>query len=67
MFVDSQRIKHHELRDGDVIQLGEHSLVYRDLRESTGQQVRIEAPAEHRQQTEEVADAMPADSTAQER
>jgi type II secretory pathway predicted ATPase ExeA len=31
-FIKSQRVKHHELRDGDVIQLGEHKLLYRDLR-----------------------------------
>jgi len=34
VFIKSQRVKHHELRDGDVIQLGEHKLLYRDLRAS---------------------------------
>ena len=32
IFVRSQRVKHHELAEGDVIQLGEHKLVYHDLR-----------------------------------
>ena len=32
MFILSRRIKQHELRDGDVLQLGEHELVYQDLR-----------------------------------
>jgi hypothetical protein len=32
VFIRSQRVKHHELADGDVIQLGEHKLLYRDMR-----------------------------------
>ena len=32
VFIRGQRVKRHVLTDGDVIQLGEHSLVYRDLR-----------------------------------
>jgi type II secretory pathway predicted ATPase ExeA len=32
VFIKSKRVKHHELVDGDVIQLGEHKLLYRDLR-----------------------------------
>jgi general secretion pathway protein A len=32
VFIKSQRVKRHELVDGDVIQLGEHKLLYRDLR-----------------------------------
>jgi type II secretory pathway predicted ATPase ExeA len=32
VFIRSRRIKQHELVDGDVIQLGEHKLLYRDLR-----------------------------------
>jgi type II secretory pathway predicted ATPase ExeA len=31
-FIDSERVMHHVLQDGDVIQLGEHKLVYRELR-----------------------------------
>jgi hypothetical protein len=34
IFLLSKRVKHHVLRDGDVVQLGEHKLVYRDLRRS---------------------------------
>jgi general secretion pathway protein A len=32
VFVKGKRVKHYELKDGDVIQLGEHKLLYRDLR-----------------------------------
>lgn len=32
VFLLSSRVKHHVLKDGDVVQLGEHKLVYRDLR-----------------------------------
>ena len=32
VFVKGKRVKHHELKDGDIIQLGEHKLLYRDLR-----------------------------------
>jgi type II secretory pathway predicted ATPase ExeA len=32
VFIKSKRVKRHELVDGDVIQLGEHKLLYRDLR-----------------------------------
>ncbi len=32
VFVKGKRVKHHELKDGDMIQLGEHKLLYRDLR-----------------------------------
>ena len=35
VFIDSGRVKRHELVDGDVIHLGEHKLVYRDLRSGT--------------------------------
>jgi len=36
VFVGTRRVKHHPLVDGDVIQLGEHKLVYRNLRSRTG-------------------------------
>lgn len=36
VFIGTKRIKHHRLHDGDVIQLGEHKLVYRDMRSQTG-------------------------------
>jgi type II secretory pathway predicted ATPase ExeA len=32
VFIKSTRVKRHELVDGDVIQLGEHKVLYRDLR-----------------------------------
>jgi type II secretory pathway predicted ATPase ExeA len=32
VFIRSQRVKQHVLSDGDVIQIGEHKLLYRDLR-----------------------------------
>jgi general secretion pathway protein A len=32
VFIRSQRIKHHTLADGDIIQIGEHKLLYRDMR-----------------------------------
>jgi type II secretory pathway predicted ATPase ExeA len=32
VFIGSKRVKVHRLTDGDVIQLGEHKLVYHDLR-----------------------------------
>jgi general secretion pathway protein A len=35
VYVKSKRVKRHELVDGDVIQIGEHKLLYRDLRSST--------------------------------
>ena len=36
IFIGSRRVKHHPLVDGNVIQLGEHKLVYRDRRSRTG-------------------------------
>jgi type II secretory pathway predicted ATPase ExeA len=35
VYIKSRRVKRHQLIDGDVIQLGEHKLVYRDLRSGT--------------------------------
>jgi general secretion pathway protein A len=32
VFIRAQRVKHHSLADGDIIQIGEHKLLYRDLR-----------------------------------
>jgi general secretion pathway protein A len=32
VFIRGQRVQHHTLTDGDVIQLGEHQLLYRNLR-----------------------------------
>jgi type II secretory pathway predicted ATPase ExeA/pSer/pThr/pTyr-binding forkhead associated (FHA) protein len=36
LYVGARRVKHHVLRDGDAVQLGEHTLVYRDGRASFG-------------------------------
>jgi hypothetical protein len=36
LFIDAHRIQAHELNDGEAIRLGEHWLVYRDLRSATG-------------------------------
>ena len=43
MFLRSKRVKQHRLRDGDELQVGEHTLVYRDLR-----------PADEAQEPEEI-------------
>lgn len=39
MFVGSKRVKKRVLEDGDVLQLGEHKLVYRDLRNASKSQI----------------------------
>jgi hypothetical protein len=36
VYIESRRVKRHQLADGDIIQLGEHKLVYHDLRSRTG-------------------------------
>jgi general secretion pathway protein A len=36
VFIKQQRVKRHALADGDVIQLGEHKLLYRDMRNAIG-------------------------------
>jgi type II secretory pathway predicted ATPase ExeA len=41
VFIGARRVKHHRLIDGDVIVLGEHKLVYRDLRSRKGNVVAI--------------------------
>jgi general secretion pathway protein A len=45
VFVRSQRVKHYALADGDIIQLGEHKLLYRDMRTLPGMR---DAEAEER-------------------
>jgi general secretion pathway protein A len=37
VFIRSQKVKHHVLADGDIIQLGEHKLLYRDMRSALPQ------------------------------
>jgi general secretion pathway protein A len=44
MFIGDRKLQHHTLVDGDVIQLGEHKLVYRDLRDHTAPQEQSEDP-----------------------
>lgn len=44
VFIGANRIKHHQLSDGDVILLGEHKLVYHDLRSTTGEIPALEEP-----------------------
>ncbi len=41
VFIGTRRVKHHRLIDGDVIVLGEHKLVYRDLRHRKGNVVSL--------------------------
>jgi type II secretory pathway predicted ATPase ExeA len=41
VFIGSKRVKYHRLADGDVIQLGEHKLVYRDRRDRKSNVVSI--------------------------
>ena len=47
VFIESHRTKRHRLTDGDVIQLGEHKLIYRDLRSGTGAFSTIDDTGEH--------------------
>ncbi|MND06519.1 hypothetical protein D3C83_279420 [compost metagenome] len=47
MFVGARRVKHHRLIDGDVIVLGEHKLVYRDLRARRGNVVSLGERSAH--------------------
>jgi type II secretory pathway predicted ATPase ExeA len=37
VFIRSHRVKHQTLEDGDVIQIGEHKLLYRDMRGASPQ------------------------------
>jgi type II secretory pathway predicted ATPase ExeA len=39
VFIRAQRVKHQVLTDGDIIQLGEHKLLYRDMRGMAGRQL----------------------------
>jgi len=36
LYVNEQRVRRHHLRDGDVVQIGEHRLHYVDLRQGAG-------------------------------
>jgi hypothetical protein len=37
VFIRSQRVKHQKLADGDIVQIGEHKLLYRDMRGAAAQ------------------------------
>jgi hypothetical protein len=39
VFIRAQRVKHQVLADGDIIQLGEHKLLYRDMRGMAGRRL----------------------------
>jgi type II secretory pathway predicted ATPase ExeA len=52
IFVRSRRVKHHDLVEGDVVQIGEHKLLYHDLR---GQHL-ITAELEELEELKEVDD-----------
>jgi hypothetical protein len=53
IFVRSRRVKHHDLVEGDVVQIGEHKLLYHDLR---GQQLGTAELKELDEDAEEDAD-----------
>jgi general secretion pathway protein A len=55
VFIRSERVKHHQLADGDIIQLGEHKLLYRDLRTMPGQRPEL-VDAEADEQSDESDD-----------
>ncbi|HEY5666005.1 MAG TPA: AAA family ATPase [Gammaproteobacteria bacterium] len=46
VFIESRRVKRHQLLDGDAIHLGDHRLIYRDLRAGTSAFKVVEAAAE---------------------
>ena len=59
LFIGSKRVKQHQLQDGDVIQLGEHKLVYHDLRaglEATGQTVAEEILGDESDEDDDLED-----------
>ena len=39
VFIRAQRVKQQVLADGDIIQIGEHRLLYRDMRGAAPQQL----------------------------
>ena len=57
VFIGSRRVKHHRLIDGDVIVLGEHKLVYRDLRPRKGNVVSLGERSAHHEAKVGGADA----------
>jgi pSer/pThr/pTyr-binding forkhead associated (FHA) protein len=55
VFIRSQRVKQQLLADGDVIQLGEHKLLYRDMRGS-GSTQRIDDEEEEEEDEDDLDD-----------
>ena len=62
VFIRSERVKHHALADGEIIQIGEHKLLYRDLRALPGARselVNAEAEPDEERGDEPAGDAEP--------
>ena len=55
IFLRSRRVKHHDLAEGDIVQLGEHKLVYHDLRGQHGGTAELEE-LEEREDLDEDSD-----------
>jgi hypothetical protein len=53
VFIRAQRVKHQTLADGDVIQIGEHKLLYRDMR---GMNPQARPPEEDDDEADDVDD-----------
>jgi general secretion pathway protein A len=56
VFIRSVRVKHHLLADGDIIQLGEHKLIYRDMRGAAQAMVDVEEEEEEEEENEDDED-----------
>jgi type II secretory pathway predicted ATPase ExeA len=65
VFIDARRVKRHRLVDGDVIQLGEHKLVYHDRRSTTGAFEMDGDESESDFDADDFADDAPADNDAE--
>ena len=57
MVIDGKRTQYREMIDGDVIQLGEHKLVYRDLRADHAEHTSPQETAEENSEDETSMDA----------
>jgi pSer/pThr/pTyr-binding forkhead associated (FHA) protein len=60
IFVRSRRVKHHDLVEGDVVEIGEHKLLYHDLRghSSTAELEELEEDAEDENEDEFVEETL---------
>jgi general secretion pathway protein A len=56
LFIGTQQVKAHQLVDGDVIHLGEHKLVYRDMRGRTASFEQLSEENEVESNTQEIGD-----------